>query len=546
MILEFLATDADNQAYTPKGVRSELKILSVNGIDEDDTITLSWTEPDGTTGNITFTAKDSPSLSTEFISDDAPGKQPSPIGYWKAVAATINAHPTVNRHFKVYAIQYDLLPTPDYSLFVEVVEVDRAWVLNMSSSTALTITNHDTPLATTAPDNYTIFVDIFFEEIYESGEWDRIATIELPLNQSGRSYLDISEILDKALKGAMSELNIPEFNSTTPYVADNIRQYYFRYREDYDDVTPSWTVSSNKLALCGGIAQNLAANYNLFDNLKSTNSLLTYYPNGKSVSPDQPEWIAWYNYDSSAHETLLQVRTWTADSATATMIYRLDGNGIFVAEKRVLLIPVGPNQLSIGDTVVKYEITVIDKADYDLATTTPLSQTRSYYIDRLTYREKRYIMYLNSFCVPETLRCIGDFKDQLDVSREVFERPLPPKYSDTARQIDQYDQDYTNRFTYRTGYLSKSEADALQELLIYNDAYEVSAEGYIPLHITNNRHDIYETSNFLFSHTIQAEPRLKRKNYSNILIPLTVDKDAWITATLDYWTTIFSEPWQTP
>lgn len=547
MIVEFLATDGSGNLYSSQGVRSELRESGTVGIKDGETLIVNWTEPNGADNSITFTAKDNPTLETEIPTKLTPGIGVSVSDYWEATAEAIAAHPDIDPIFSVFHIVNTV--GSSYSLWIEVKEISDDWTLTMDDSgiviASTSVFNYSTSTGSTAPDNYKILLDVIFEESYLSNDFCRISKIELPLNDDSRAFIDLGPIIHNAVKDALPELGVPEFSSNTPYRNDVYRRYYFRYREKYDGDAEDWANSVKKRALCGGIAQNLFANYDLFQNLKATNSLLTYYPNGKMVSEDQPEWIAWYNYDDASHQVLLQVTTWTADSDTSSVIYRLDGNGVTVNPMEVIELPVGFTQLSLGSSVVKYQIQVIDQADYP-GTITTLSQSRTFYVDRLPYKEKRYIMYINSFCVPETVRCLGDFKDELNISRQIMFRPLPPDYSEAAAQVWQYDQDYINRFTYRTGYLSRIEIDTLQELLIYNDAYEVFSEGYIRLHITNNRHDIYDTSEFLLAHTIQAEPRLKRKNYSNIFIPLTEGQDAWITAADDYWLTVFSEPWQTP
>lgn len=548
MIVEILATNADGGLYTAQGVRSELRDSSTVGISDGNVLTLNWTEPNGATGTLSFTAQDAPSQEDHIPTKNTPGIGFSVSDYWNAVAAAIQAHPDIYPYFRVYRIVNSV--GSSYSLWIEAKEIDTDWSLSWDdgaiASGSFAVYDYPTTAGNTAPDNYRILVDVLFEADYLSGQFERIAKLELSINQISRAYLDLSNIIHPALKKAMPELGIPSFAVNTPFRAGNLRRYYLRYREKYDEDATSWSKTTTRLAMCGGIAQNLFSTYDFFGNLKDSNALLTYYPSGKTVSSTQPEWIGWYNYDDSIHDALLEVRTWTTDSQDPVIIYRLAGNGVSISPMETLLIPTGPNQLSIGDQVVKYEVRVIDQVDYDGSTITYLSQSRTYYIDRRLHREQHYLMYLNSFCLPETVRCLGEFLDDLEVDRKIVLRPLPPDYSEAAAQVWQYDQDFANRFTYRTGYLSRAEVDALQELLIYNDAYEVFQEGYIRLHITNNRYEIYDSSEYLMSHVIRAEPRLKRENYGNVLIPMSIEQDNWQEESGDYWLNVFIEPWENP
>ena len=83
----------------------------------------------------------------------------------------------------------------------------------------------------------------------------------------------------------------------------------------------------------------------------------------------------------------------------------------------------------------------------------------------------------------------------------------------------QYAQDFENIFTYRTGYKSRIEIEALQEMLIENQAYEIFQSGYVPLFITDKKFDITECLQFLHALQFKAVRSLKRINYSNSLIP---------------------------
>jgi hypothetical protein len=152
-------------------------------------------------------------------------------------------------------------------------------------------------------------------------------------------------------------------------------------------------------------------------------------------------------------------------------------------------------------------------------------------------------MYLNSFCCPETLRCIGDFKTQLQVPRSESERILTPDNSSTTAERFQYDQAFDNYFTYNSGFLSAFEVDALQELLIYNQLYEVYTDGYIQLKLTENKFDITESRQFLHATSFQAIPATRQGQYSNIVIPMTDDQEGWATQYGDYWRTTFGKVW---
>lgn len=518
MVIEFLASDVDGNAYTPKGVRSELNAAHTGGLTDGETLTVDYTEPDGSTGSVTFTAYNAPDNYNVLHLRTKAYYLPVAINaadYWEDVAEKINAHPEINRHFKVYSVAND---TADHSLWIEAVELDNDWEVTWDdsgiSSAVFTVNDFTTFLATTAPDNYAIFVDVFFEEEYDSKEYIRLSQHELPINAAGTAYLDLSEVIWKGVKGSLPEVPLISAYGTAIKIADNLRNYYFRYREDYDSVSPAWTVSDTKKAMAGGITQDLFATTDFLGSRSAINSLLTWYPSGKSVGPDQPEWINWYNYNESSKKIAIEIQSWTDLSDTPTLSYAHSIADPVVDMWEVAKIPVGPEQISIGSTIKKYTVRVIDQEAYaSSGTITYLSEARSYYVDRLPQKEVRYIVYENGFCLPEILRCTGEFNDQLNVQRQERTHVLPVGYSEKSQEISQWKEEYNNRLTFRTGYIGRQEVDALQELLIYNRSFEVEGTTYIPLHIEGNRYQVSNTNEFLNGVQFVAIRRLQDKIY---------------------------------
>jgi hypothetical protein len=83
--------DSGNQ-FRAIGVRSELRGSTYDGPDVGETITIDWTEPDGTTGSVTFTAAASPAATDEIPAAFVSG-YPDWGSYYDAVGEAMKAHP---------------------------------------------------------------------------------------------------------------------------------------------------------------------------------------------------------------------------------------------------------------------------------------------------------------------------------------------------------------------------------------------------------------------------------------------------------------------
>lgn len=358
--------------------------------------------------------------------------------------------------------------------------------------------------------NFVIEVDIILQKV-PAGSFDVITTLAAVPDDNGDAIFDISSILKAQFRKIYTTPPLPTIGSTTPYIADNIRNYQIVAREKYGE-PPAVTDTVNsivKIAFCGGISNQLFAEGDYLANIDDTNSLLTWYPDNKNVQPDQPEYISWYNYDVVQKTPSLEVIVTKKDGSTVSSF--LLGTAVDPFES--LIWPIGWDQLGLStptDEVRKYSIQFKDGAS-------PLSPARTYYLD-CTFREcKRDLLYLNSFCMPEVFRTTGRWLKQLEVERQQSEKILVPGYQAVNGQRFQWRAEPDNVWIARTGYITALEADALQQMLIGNDLFEILAGKYIPEYIIDNRFDIHECLQLLHFFEFRIKRSLRLRNYDNFI-----------------------------
>jgi hypothetical protein len=132
----------------------------------------------------------------------------------------------------------------------------------------------------------------------------------------------------------------------------------------------------------------------------------------------------------------------------------------------------------------------------------------------------------------------------VEVSRQLSEQVLAPDYVSDISQRYQYDYSIEQYFTYRTGFLSLAEMEALQELMAYNEIYEVDSNGYIPLLLEEDSFQITETRQQLHSLTLPMRPRLQPISYSGNVDIAVAGTGAWRTTGSSFWQTTFGSTWQ--
>lgn len=115
----------------------------------------------------------------------------------------------------------------------------------------------------------------------------------------------------------------------------------------------------------------------------------------------------------------------------------------------------------------------------------------------------RTLQYIDGLGAPHTVVFKGRTQQSLKVKR--FESiKLEPNGLD--ERIFQWDEDFHTVYRYRSGYITKAEALALQEMLIYNEVEEVRTGGNVPIHILTKSFKITEELQFL--HFVEFDARL--------------------------------------
>lgn len=539
VLYKFLATDDNGNAYGHHNVRSELRGTGFLPILENDTIEVRWTDAGGILQTVEFTAKDAPALDTEIPTNLTSGIN-TYTDLYNGIAAVMNAHSLAGA-FINFSQKFN---GSSNSLWGELATEEEGWALTFNQGLTNLHELYTYEAGSSYPDNYKMLIDVVFKD---GDDYAVISSHEIREQADGVFAIDISDILHKHFATLRPEMPLPAFTDDEMQTHDIIKEYYINYRESYDDIaSAAWAVSDTKRIFFGGISQSLFTQHNFFNEIDNTNSFLTWYPDYKNVSTDQPEWLAWYNYTGATKNIMLACMRKDADcNENNTSIF--EAAPLEVAAGEVVLIPAGVTQLDILTTMAaaaEYTIQVIDADDWAVHTTTAYSPERHYYIDKDYYLSARYIQYMNGFNCPETLRCVGEFSDELKVDRKIRLKVRDTDYTSSSVDISQFDQSFNNYFSYRSGFVSKSEVDALQELMIYAKLWEVNDQGYIRLNIDTDTMQITQTRRYLNTLEFVATPAMEAKNYSNNNILALTDTSGWAIHDGGFWVTVFGEAWQ--
>ena len=216
-------TDLSGTLYDARGVYSTLSAAMSDRLATGDTVTVEYTEPDGTSEVVTFEAVGTPDEINEVPDSTFSGSNSE---YWNAVADAMGAHPRLAPFFTVQI-------TGNLEITIQARSTDTGWDIELTTDSGYTVADF-TATASTLPDNYRVLLEVYFEDSYRAGDYRLAAQMDgTPEAGTGYVYFDISSVLSAECRAARSEPLVPVWSTDAPALADNLRRYYFRYTEEY-------------------------------------------------------------------------------------------------------------------------------------------------------------------------------------------------------------------------------------------------------------------------------------------------------------------------
>lgn len=521
IIFKLRATDDEGQIYGEKGVTGQIRfsagsnpatfIVGNSVIISLDIGANNYTE--------TFMVVAEPTGLNELpagSSDEAFGI------YFKRILSKFQTHPRLSTYFEIK----DTMVPGYFNIEFVAKEVSADWALGFAvNSTAAIIPFvqndvQDNP----SPDNYKVKFEVCFQSIYEAGTFESVLQSEAQPDADGMIRLNLQKTIHKECLKSLPNPPVPPFGLTEIIEADNIRKYYIRYAEAEGEIETvgAYIDTSVQEVLLGGIDKETFAYTDYLSQLSENQSFLTWQTPQREVTEGQTDFLNWYNYSDIEKSVVLELRRFSP-SGELSKRYLFDAfPHTKVGAKKTAIIPINTEFFAIEDSLA-FAVRVVDgTSPYDSGNPTYLSSEVTYTLDFDYHESLRHLVFLNSFFLPETVKLTGVLTKDLEVDRQLSATIVQDGYRATDKDMAQNDFDWENVYIYRSGYISKIEADALQQMLIYNYVYEVGELNYRPLLIEGKKFKITETLKFLHSIEFTAVRALKAENYLNFLLPFVL------------------------
>lgn len=442
---------------------------------------FDFVDPDsGKTQTLVFKAEASPNnLGDEFIDDSFAG---TIVEYTAEVYSQLQQNHVMATFYVISVDDAVIRFTAKNSKPGLVPTNDQLTLISLTNYPEISI--NDVSVEPTKRAAYRVLFEVAVEKEYLSNNYTLVAPLEDTPNSDGIVEFDLSSILKSEINDSFTEPPLPDYNLATVQTNALLRRYYVRYCIYYkgDKGERRWTSEPVKYVHCGGISLEDYAKQNPFHYFKVKKQFATWHPGNKIISTNQKDWLTWINYTNKAGDFTVVFNAYF-DDGTSAEFYSAGATTLNKWES--LTIPVGYlfNSISTLETASKkaYKLSVKINDGVD-----DVSAEFSYLFNRLPDPCERSIVYLNSFCAPESFQTSGRWEEMIQTEKATIDKTLGHNYTVINGQEFQFDGNSRIKFIARSGLMDKKTLYWLKGMLSEVDCFVVEDNMFTPIIIDPN------------------------------------------------------------
>jgi len=379
-----------------------------------------------------------------------------------------------------------------------------AWMTEDSSTAGVDASNET---------NMEIILQVWGEDSYKSGDFEKLVELAKTPDSNSNVVFDVAEIIEPLLGE-----DLPTYNQAAITRCDNvIKRFYGRYGERYGT-----TLTFNEIVTddAGGAyysGVNGGSGFQFFNDnpdlltYLGTDNFLTFQPDNKEISEAQHEYLYWCATAGYASiEAHLDI--YFTDGTNILDTTYLTKATIFKTE--IYIVPISHNKIAAllvipaGKTIDYFKVWMVDGG-----AGTAITNKRTYYIDRKQYIENTYLLYRNSLGAFETLWCKGEIEQGIEVKREELEQIIDSDYAATDKEIVEYETNSQDPETIHTGWLNKTWARHMREVIFSSSRYKVGDAAYEAVLMRTDSFKFNKTTQHLYGLKLSIKPAYRNQGY---------------------------------
>lgn len=339
---------------------------------------------------------------------------------------------------------------------------------------------------------YRPFFKLGLQVLIESaGDYIKIAEDLLAVDADAEALFDIHKTFTDYIE---SEFKFPEASDQLFILRENLnREYKIRYYEIFGSgiVPQILTESASFWAMNSGISHIQEAIYNrqdssYWDKLTYDNWFLTWQPLSKKIDRYTTEKLYFLVQDGTAITKLNQrVKIYYRNGTTTSSPHVLKGEIVSPKNKGVYEMVCTLNVLQLpgydDETIEKYDVWIEDQND------DRISEIRTYELDYEYPENVREFIFRNSLGGFDTLRCTGDFIDNLEYDRTDISKVLGEDFTEKNHQISAHSVSESKVYQANTGWKEAEDVSWIRDFLLSKEVFQIITRKLMPVVITSTK-----------------------------------------------------------
>jgi hypothetical protein len=355
--------------------------------------------------------------------------------------------------------------------------------------------------------NYSLWLELFVEEIYKSQKYTSLPPIQGQPDEEGNVIFNVGPRLECFLQPGM-----PQPTTQKRLENQNNKRYFYKITESFGDspIPQKFAQSTVRRVLRGGLDDHSHKLFN-FKNSKSfiTNKRwLSHWPTTREVTEEQPQYLSMLCQHLTNNTLKVYCKVNYADGSTSNefILHTL--------------------QEALNDEI--FTLAVGIQNTHALKSMNAANPIKSYTIEartntmviapKITFKvvqahfQDMFLLYENSLGAWETLRVNGARKSKTEVSKEEYFKVQDIIATDKKAIFHQM-QSYHKKIAVTTGPIDTTIHDLCLEIFISEDIAIVTPMGNLPIEIAADKYDWEDTSQNTRSHEFVIFRSQKDRNY---------------------------------
>jgi hypothetical protein len=332
-------------------------------------------------------------------------------------------------------------------------------------------------------------------------DFELISIQTLTVDEDGKCFIDVSEILDGKIESEWDEIPLPPYQvpevGLFHFKTPNLRQYYVVFKEYWDEEVQEFSVQSSKL-FChwGGISTDDEIAKDAINHILTAKKFLTWIPSGKHINKGQEDFL--YFMNGPVEKTWrLRINIFTENPLNTQNLVEITLKpfqtfGFYANVDKY--IEDGILFSAVGSNLVRYNFEIFE---YNLITsefeTVPADTFQFYYED---YCTKKYILYFNSFGLAESFSTHNEWEETINVSKEIASRGLLYNDSNLRNKTFIFNSVHQNSIVMQSSLMRREEVRRLQTMLLSTYTFVLEEKRWIPVIVETKKAKVWNNSIF--------------------------------------------------